>query len=107
MILKEILVVGVVVENNLIKVPSSVHLRYNRFRQNFKSNNYIHHILEGLCDNNEGNVSSSLINLCHYIAECHEEEFLLATGDSSLNFSGQISAIETTSMMHDVGINIS
>ena len=51
------------------------------------------------------NLSSSLINLCHYIAEYYEDEFVSAAGDSGLTFSGSMSAIETASMMNDVGIN--
>ena len=56
-------------------------------------------MLKALSDNNDGNISSSLINLYHYIAECYEDEFLPAAEDSS--------AMETTSMMNDVEINIS
>ena len=50
----------------LIKIPLSGHLRYNRFKQNIKSNNYIHQMLEGLSNNVEGTFSSSLINLFNY-----------------------------------------
>ena len=64
-------------------------------------------MLEALSDNVERNISSILINLCHYIAEYYEDEFVSATGDSGLTFSGSISTIETTSMMNDIGINIS
>ena len=64
-------------------------------------------MLESLSDNFEGNILSRLINLCYYIAEYYEDEFLSVAGDSCLTFSGSISAIETTSMMNDVGINIS
>ena len=50
----------------LIKIPLSGHLRYNRFKQNIKSNNYIHQILEGLSNNVEGTFSSSLMSLFNY-----------------------------------------
>ena len=64
-------------------------------------------MLVALSDNVEGNILSGLINLCHYIAEYYEDEFVSAAGDSGLNFSGSISAINTAIMMNDVGINIS
>ena len=47
------------------------------------------------------------MNLCHYIAECYENDFVSATGDSGLTFSSSMSTIETASMMNDVGIHIS
>ena len=43
-------------------------------------------MLEALSNNIEGSISSSLINLCHYIAECYENEFVSAAGDSGLTF---------------------
>ena len=46
------------------------------------------------------------MNVCHHIAECYEDEFILAAGDSCLSFSGQNFTIEGTSMMNDVGIII-
>ena len=64
-------------------------------------------MLEALSDNVEGNMSSSLINVCHCIAEYYEDEFVSAAGDTGLIFSGSISPIETTSMINDSGINIS
>ena len=64
-------------------------------------------MLEALSNNGNGNISSSLINLCHYIAKFYEEEYVSAAGDSGLTFSGFMSAIETASMMNDVGINTS
>ena len=48
-----------------------------------------------------------MINSCHYIAEYYEDNFISAAGDSGLTFSSSMSAIETASMMNDVGINIS
>ena len=64
-------------------------------------------MLEALYNNIEGSISSSLIYLCHYIAECYENEFVSAAGDSGLTFSSSISTIETISMINDVDINIS
>ena len=64
-------------------------------------------MLKALSNNVDGNISTSLINLCHYITECCEDEFVSAAGDSGLTFSGSISTIETASMMNDVSINIS
>ena len=64
-------------------------------------------MLEVLYDNVEENISSSLINLCHYIAEYYEDEFVSAAEDSGLTYSDSMSTIETASMMNDVGINIS
>ena len=43
-------------------------------------------MIVALSDNVEGNISSSLINLCHYIAEYYEDEFVSAAGDSGLTF---------------------
>ena len=63
-------------------------------------------ILAALSDNIEGNSSSSLINLFPYLADCCEDEFVSAAGDSDLLFSSSISTIETISMMNDAGINI-
>ena len=91
----------------IIKTTSSGHLRYDRFKDNLKSNNFIHSILEVLFDNIEGTISSTLINLCYYIAEYYEDGFVSAASDSGLTFSGSMSAIETSSMMNDVSINIS
>ena len=48
-----------------------------------------------------------MINLCHYIAEYYEDEFVSAAGDLCLTISGSISTIETGSMMNDVDNNIS
>ena len=75
-----------VVGKKIIKIPSADHLRYDQFKQNFKDNNIIHLMLEAQSDNIEGIISSSLINLSHYFAECYEDEFILATGDSGLTF---------------------
>ena len=50
---------------------------------------------------------SSTINLCRYLAENCEDEFISTAGDSSLTFSGQMSVVETASLMSDGGLNIS
>ena len=64
-------------------------------------------MLEALSGNVEGNISSSLINLCHYIAEYYKDELVSAAGSSGLPFSGSMSTIRPASVMNDVGINIS
>ena len=38
-------------------------------------------MLEVLSNNVNGNISSSLIKLCHYIAEFYEEEYVSTAGD--------------------------
>ena len=43
-------------------------------------------MLKALSNNVEGNISSSLINLCRYIAECYEDKFVSAAGDSGSTF---------------------
>ena len=43
-------------------------------------------MLVALFDNVEGNFSSSLITLYHYIAEYYEDEFVSVAGDSGLTF---------------------
>ena len=47
-----------------------------------------------------------MINLCCYLAENYEDEFITATGDSCLTFSSQISAIKTNSITSDVDLSI-
>ena len=90
-----------------MKVPSTGHLRYDWFKHNLKSNNFINSMLEALFDNVEGTILSSLINVCYYFVECYKDEFISAGGGCGLTFSGQIFTIETASMMDDVGVNIS
>ena len=63
-------------------------------------------MLVALSDNIEGKFLSNLINLCYYITEYYEDEFISATGDSGLTFYDSMSTIEIASMMNDVGINI-
>ena len=68
------------VGKQLIKIPALGHLRYDQFKHNLKSNNFIYLILEALFVNDEGTILSNLVNLCHYIAEYYEDEFVSATG---------------------------
>ena len=93
-------------KNKIIQISSSGHLRCDRFKQNLKGDNFIKSMFEVLSNNVEENISSSLINVCHYIAEYYEDEFVSAASDSGLTFSGSMSDIETASMMNDIGINI-
>ena len=93
--------------NKIIKIPSPDPLRYDRFKQNLKSNHFIYSLSKTLSDTVEGNISSSLINLCHYIAEYYKDQFVSATSDSGLTLSSLMSTIDITSILNDVGINIS
>ena len=52
-------------------------------------------------------ISSSVINVCHYLADSFENEFMSTAGGMGLNVSGQISYVETIKMMSDIGLNIS
>ena len=70
----------------LFEIQFSGHLRYDWLKLNIKSNNFIYSVLEALFDNVEGNISSTFINLCHYIDECYEDEFVSAAGDTGLTF---------------------
>ena len=63
-------------------------------------------MLKLLYDNAVGNITSSLINLFHYIAEYYEDEFVSVAEVSGLTLSGSMSYIKTASVMNDVGINI-
>ena len=95
-------------KKELIQIPSVGHLKYNRFKQNIKQDNFIEKTLKALsCYSDNNYHPSSTINLCRYLAENYEDEFISAAGDSGLTFSGQMSAVETASMMSDVGLNIS
>ena len=46
--------------------------------------------LEALSNNVEGTSSSSLINLCHYIAKNRKERTISATGDCGITFSEHV-----------------
>ena len=91
----------------MIQISSVGHLKYDRFKQNIKRKKFTEQTLEILSYNSDdSDHSSSTINLCRYLAEKYEEEFISATRDSGLTFSGQMSADETASMMSDVDLNI-
>ena len=47
------------------------------------------------------------MNLSRDLAEAYEDSFISTASDSSLTFSGQIPAVETTSIMGSVGLNVS
>ena len=46
-----------------------------------------------------------MINSYHYSAENYGDEFMSAAGDTGLKFSSE--SVENTSMINDVGLNIS
>ena len=95
-------------KKDLIQIPSVGHLKYDRFKQNIKQDNLIEHTLKTLsCNSDNDYYPSSTINVYRYLAENCENEFIAVAGDSGLTFSGQISTVETASMMSDVGLNIS
>ena len=97
-----------IVENKINQIPSVGHLKYDKFKQNIKQHNFVEYTLEVISCNSDDNYHpSSTINLCRYLAEHYDDEFITAAGDSRLTFSGQKSAVETTSMMSDVGLYIS
>ena len=74
----------------------------------FDKNNIIEQTVESLSCNSDDNYHpSSIINLCRYVAENYEDEFITTAGGSDLKLSGQISEVETASMMSDVGHSIS
>ena len=94
-------------KKELIQIPSVGHLKYGRFKQNIKHNNFIEQNFEALsCDSDDNYYSSSTIHLCRCLAENYEDEFITAAGDSSLTFSGQMTGVETVSMMSNTGLNI-
>ena len=95
-------------KKELIHIPSVGHLKYDRFKQNVKQDNFIEQTLKALSCNIDDNYNlSSTINLCCYLVENYEDEFIPSTDDSGLAFSTQMPAIETVSMMSDDGLNIS
>ena len=92
----------------MIQIPSIGHLKYDRFKQNGKQDNFIEQTLKGLSCNSDNNYHpSSTINLCRCLVENYEDEFIAVGGDSGLTFSGQVSAVEIASMTSDIGLNIS
>ena len=92
----------------MIQIPSVGHLKYDRFKQNVKQDNFIEQTLKALSCNIDDNYHlSSTINLCCYLVENYEDEFISTTSGSCLTFFGQMLVVETASMMSDVGLIIS
>ena len=92
----------------MIHIPFVRHLKYDRFIQNVKEDNFIEQTLKVLSYNSDNNYHlSSTINGCRYLADNYEDGFISAAGGSGLTFSSQMSAVETTSMISDVDLNIS
>ena len=58
------------------------------------------------CNVDDNYHPSRTINLCYYLADNYEDEYISTASDSGLTFSGQMSAVETASFMSDVGLNI-
>ena len=59
--------------------------------------------LDNLSNNVEMFLSSNVIISCHYLANNFEDEFMSVAGDVGFNFSGQMSFVDTVSIMSDVG----
>ena len=92
----------------MIQIPSVGHLKYDRFKYNVKKSNVVEQTLKALSCNIDDNYHpSSTINVCRYLVDNYEDEFISTAGDSGLIFSGQMSAVEATSLMSSVGLNIS
>ena len=81
-------------KKELIQFPSVGHLKYDRFKQNVKKDNFIEQTLKILSCYSNNYYPSSTIHLCRYIAENYEDEFITIAGDSSLTFSVQMSAVK-------------
>ena len=82
-------------KKELIQIPSVGHLKYDRFKQNIKQNNFKEQTLKALSCNIDDNCHpSSTVNLYRYLAENYEDEFKDAAGNSGLTFSGQMSEVE-------------
>ena len=98
----------VVGKKEQIQIPCVDHSRYDCFKQNVKEENVIKLILDTISSiNDDNNYSSSIIHLCRYLAKTYEYDFISAVGVTGLAFSGQISAVNSASMMSDIGLNIS
>ena len=60
----------VVEKKELIRIPSVGYLKYDRFKQNVKQDNFIEQTLKALSCNIDNNYhSSSAMHLCRYLAE--------------------------------------
>ena len=75
----------------LVKIPSIGHLRYSKFKYNCKSFNLMHQFCDTFSSNMKEILSSSVVNICHYLASNYDDESIAAT---------------TTTMMSDVGLNV-
>ena len=96
-----------IVKKKLIQIPSVSHLKCDYFKQNIKKDNFTEQALETLSFNSDNShYSSSIINICHYLAENYEDRFIPVVGDYSLTYSGKMSVVEATSITSDVGFNI-
>ena len=74
----------------MIQIRCVGYLKYDRFKQNIKQNNFIEQNLDAISSNiDDSHYSSSIINLCRYLAETYEEEYISTADDSGLSFSGQ------------------
>ena len=88
-------------KKELIQIPSVGHLKYDRFKHNVNQEHFIEQKFEAIFSNSgDSYLCSSITNLCRCLAETYEDEFISAAGDSS-----QMSAVETASIMSDVGLN--
>ena len=91
----------------LVTIPPVRHLKYDRFKQNCKSSNFVNQSLDVLSNNTEKKLSPSVINVCHYLADNFEDEFMSTANDVDLIFSSHMSSTWNVSMMSGVGLNIS
>ena len=58
----------------MIQIPSVGHLKYDRFKQNVKKNNFMENILKALsCNIDENYHPSSTINLSRYLVDNYED----------------------------------
>ena len=73
----------------MIQIPFVDHLKYDSFKQDVKTNNFIDQTVKALfCDSDNNCHLSSTINLCRCLAESYEDEFKAAASDC------QTSAVE-------------
>ena len=77
-------------KKELIQIPFVGHLKYDRFKQNVKKDNFMEQTLKILSCYSNNYYPSSTIHLCRYIAENYEDEFISAASDSCLIFPGQM-----------------
>lgn len=53
----------------LVRIRSIGHLKYDRFKQNYKNTNFVNQFLETLSSNIEEELSLRVENVCYYLAE--------------------------------------